>query len=91
MGVLDEYKGLADEMDDVHPAARTWGLSAKLTNAEQSVVSAVTSEMTNGNKSEAVRILIKAGWEAIEDDGAFDFVVAARDEIYRILDLGEDL
>ena len=90
MGVLEEYKGMPSD-EDVHPAARTWSLSVKLTNAEQSAVSAVTTEMTNGNKSEAVRILIRAGWEAIEQDGDFNFVVSVRDEVYRILDLGEDL
>ena len=90
MGVLDAYKGMSEDYDDGHPAARTRPLSVKIGNGERAAISAVMN-LTNGNKSEAVRLLIQAGWEAIEQDGAFDFIVQEKDDVHRLLDFGEDL
>ena len=34
-----------------------------------------------GNKTNAVRLLIDLGWEALENDGVFDDVIQAKSDI----------
>ena len=49
---------------DDSPAARTWGVSLKVNNAQQASIDAVMDLVEN--KSYAVRLLLDLGWEAIE-------------------------
>ncbi len=74
---------------DDSPAARTWGVSLKVNNAQQASIDAVMDLVEN--KSYAVRLLLDLGWEAIEKDGVFADVIDKKYEILRVLDFGEDL
>ena len=87
--ILSKLKGVSG-FDDDNPAARTWQLSVKVNNAQQAAIDGAM-RLTGGNKSEAVRLLLDLGWEAIEDDGDFMDAVMHKDEVHRILDFGEDM
>ena len=43
-----------------------------------------------GNKTNAVRLLIDLGWEALENDGVFDDVIQAKSDIEEALFLNEE-
>ncbi len=61
-------------------------LSCKLNRRQQAAVEACTGLGSLGNKSNAVRLLIDLGWEAIENDGVFVDVIDRKhsiEEIYR--------
>ena len=87
--ILSKFKGLAGS-DEINPASRTWQLSVKVNNAQQAAIEGAM-KLTGGNKSDAVRLLIDLGWEAIENDGDFMNAVMHKDEVHRILDFGEDM
>ena len=56
-------------------------ISAKVGNAEQASILAVSKCITNGNKSQALRLLILAGWEKMESSGDFKYVAAMKKQI----------
>lgn len=58
-------------------------LSVKLKVPQQAAVEAVMKLV--GNKSDAVRLLIDLGWEAIENDGVFNDVIQFKAEAEDVL------
>lgn len=86
MGILDQLKGI----DTAYPAERLWQLSVKVGNNEYAAIQAVT-DLVGGNKSDAIRVLLKAGWEAIEDDIDLSHITEKKWAIQHILDSGEGL
>ena len=63
-------------------------LSCKLKRNQQAAVEAVIK--LAGNKTNAVRLLIDLGWEALENDGVFDDVIQAKSDIEEALFLNEE-
>lgn len=62
---------------------RVFPLSVKLKVPQQAAVEAVMKLV--GNKSDAVRLLIDLGWEAIENDGVFNDVIQFKAEAEDVL------
>ena len=63
-------------------------LSCKLERNQQAAVEAVIK--LAGNKTNAVRLLIDLGWEALENDGFFDDVIQAKSDIEEALFFNEE-
>jgi hypothetical protein len=63
-------------------------LSCKLKRSQQAAVEAVIK--LAGNKTNAVRLLIDLGWEALEKDGVFDDVIQAKLDIEEALFFSEE-
>jgi hypothetical protein len=66
-------------------------LSCKLNNRQQAAIEAVSGLGSVGNKSNAVRLLIDLGWEAIENDGIFESIINRKYEIERLYSEMEDM
>lgn len=78
MSVLDSFaNGTFEEPSSVKV------VTVKLYIKHQAIVEATTK--LAGSKSEAIRLLIEAGWERIERDGRFEELVAEKDDIERSL------
>lgn len=81
--ILESLRGQGEYFDET-----LYPLSCKLKRNQQAAVEAVIK--LAGNKTNAVRLLIDLGWEAIENDGVFDDVINAKSDIEEALFLNEE-
>ncbi|HFB7480658.1 TPA: hypothetical protein ACE8RR_002117 [Neisseria gonorrhoeae] len=78
--ILESIRNQGDYEDEF-----LYQLSCKLSRRQQAAIEAVTG-LGGRNKSDAVRLLIDLGWEAIENDGIFENVIFKKhniEEVYR--------